>query len=105
MAINLALECACKKIQEDFGLHVFPYIVPCAVDCKLLDQNINTKHASHAKAIMETGYGAKVDNGLKGRSVKLTTFLKLIQIHSSKLHFLLTHKLNITLPRKIEIIE
>jgi hypothetical protein len=66
--------CASKKIQEDFGLHVFPHILPCAVDCKLLGQNLNTKHVSHAKAIMETDYGAKVDNGLKDRRLKLTTF-------------------------------
>jgi len=45
-----------KKSQNDFGLNVFPHILPCGVDCNLLGQNINNKHVSHAKAIMETGY-------------------------------------------------
>jgi hypothetical protein len=45
-----------KKSQKDFGLNVFPHILPCAVDYNLLGQNVNKKHASHAEAIMETGY-------------------------------------------------
>jgi hypothetical protein len=82
MAINLALECESKRIQEDFGLHVFPLVLPCVVDCKLLGRNLNTKHVSHTKAVMEIDYGAKVDNRLNGRGLKLTTSLQLIQVRT-----------------------
>jgi hypothetical protein len=52
MAINFALECAAmnvKKSQQGFGLNVIPQILPCAVDCYLLGQQINNKHVSHAR--------------------------------------------------------